>query len=199
MKLYGVPKSRSSRVEWLLQEVGAQYEFVQLDFNKGDLKAPPHLARHMHGLVPAFEDGPLHMIESAAICLHVADKVGKLAPAPGTNERAKYYQFITYAVSTLDDNLIPMLFHSVILPPEHRKPEIVQKARAVWDVAGRFLTKELGAGPFLLGAEFSAADVVVGYDLGIAKGLGLLADLPALDAYAGRLMSRPAFAKAHRL
>src|SRR6185295_14654657 len=90
MKLFGFKGTRSNRVEWMLQEVGADYELVKVDLLTGEHKKPDHRARHAHALVPAFEDGKVHIIESAAACLYLADKYTdkRLAPAPGTPERA---------------------------------------------------------------------------------------------------------------
>jgi glutathione S-transferase len=61
-----------------------------------------------------------------------------------------------------------------------------------------FLERGLGDGPYLAGAEFTAADVMMGFSLVAARVLGLLdaEHHPALAAYLDRLQSRPAFQKA---
>lgn len=199
MKLYGFKGTRSNRVEWMLHEVGADYELVKVDLRKGEHKTPDHFGRHAHGLVPAFEDGDVRIIESAAACLYLADKLVPkgLAPALGSPARARYYQLALYAVSTLDETVVPLYFNTVVYPPEQRKQEIIDQKRPIWDVAAAFLTRELGDGPYFLGKTFSAADVIVGYDLALAGQAGLLKGHPALEAYVARVTAREAFKKAY--
>lgn len=199
MKLFGFKGTRSSRVEWLLIELGVDYEFVHVDITKGEHKQPTHVDRHGHGLVPAFEDGGVRMIESTATCLYLADKYPEkgLAPALGTPERARYYQLAVYAVSTLDTTAVPLYFHKVRLPPEKRSESVVNEKLPTWETAARLLTRELGEAPYFAGASFGAIDAIVGYDVSLAAAAGLLADHPKLAAYAERVMSRESFKKAH--
>ena len=65
----------------------------------------------------------------------------------------------------------------------------------MWAVAAPFLEKSLKGRTWLLGDRFSAADVVVGYDIGIAARLQAIGDYPAISAYMGHLAARPAFQK----
>lgn len=199
MKLFGFKGTRSNRVEWMLREVGADYELVKIDLLTGAHKQPDHVGRHAHGLVPAFQDGDVRIIESAAACLYLADKFPEkgLAPKADAPERARYYQFALYAVSTLDECVVPLFFHTVLYPPERRKQEVLDQKTPIWNTAADFLTKELGDNPYLLGKSFSAADVIVGYDVTLAAKTGLLKGRPALEAYAERLTSREAFRKAY--
>ncbi|MDB5214165.1 MAG: Glutathione S-transferase [Myxococcaceae bacterium] len=199
MKLFGFKGTRSNRVEWMLREIGADYDFVKVDLQTGQHKQPDHTKRHSHGLVPAFEDGNVQIIESAAACLYLADKAADkgLAPAAGSPESARYYQLAVYAISTLDETIIPLYFQKVIFPPEKRSPAVVDQKLPIWETAAAFLTRQLGEGSYLLGKSFSAVDVIVGYDLALAEQAGLLKGHPALEAYTARLTSREAFKKAY--
>lgn len=199
MKLFGFKNSRSNRVEWMLQELGLPYEFVKVDLLSGEHKTPDHVARHGHGLVPAIEDGDVRMIESAAACLYLADKHADkgLAPAASSPARARYFQLAIYAVSTLDETVVPLFFHTALFPPEKRQQSVVDAKLPVWEAAAQLLTRELGDAPYLLGKTFSAVDVIVGYDIALAARTGLLAKYPKLGAYAERLTSREAFKKAY--
>lgn len=199
MKLFGFKNSRSNRVEWMLRELGVDYEFVKVDLLTGEHKKPDHVRRHGHGLVPALEDGDVRMIESAAACLYLADKHADkgLAPAATSPARAKYYQLALYAVSTLDECVVPLFFHTMLLPPEKRQQSIVDAKMPVWNEAAALLTRELGDAPFFLGKTFSAADVIVGYDVALAARTGLLAKHPTLAAYAERISARDAFKAAY--
>jgi glutathione S-transferase len=201
MKLYDAsnPGTRATRVRWLLEELGVPYDRVVLDFAKGDMRTEAHLARHPHGRIPAFEWEGLSLIESGAMCMHLADVHHDkgLAPEPGTKERALWYQWICYAVSTLDDPLVARIFHSAILPEDKRNPAIVDKGDALWGAAAPFIRAGLGEGDWLVGDRFSAADVVVGYDVALAANMKMLEDDPKLGAYFARLSERPAFKAAY--
>jgi len=201
MKLFDAsnPGTRATRVRWLLEELGAPYEREVLVFAKGDTKTPEYMARHPHGKVPAVELDGQRLIESAAICMHLSDlhSAAGLAPALGTPERALWYQWIVYAASTLDEPLISRIFHTAIFPEERRDPALVEKADAVWALAGPYLESALEGRTWLLGDAFSSADVVLGYDIALAGRMGLLETYPALGAYLGRLSSRPAFQAAY--
>lgn len=199
MKLYRFPGTRANRPQWVIEELGLDCEYVDVNVMKGEHKTPGYYEMHPHGLLPVLEDGDLRMIESAAMVMHLADKhpEGHLAPAPGTPERAMYYQYIVYAVSTLDEHVIPIFFHSVLLPADKRRPEVVERSRPVWGHAAKFLERCLSGRPYLVGDKFSAADICVGYDLMLAQQAGLLDGHETLKDYTHRLTERPAFKRAY--
>jgi glutathione S-transferase len=59
-----------------------------------------------------------------------------------------------------------------------------------------FLQRELGQRTYLLGDEFSAADIMNGFAVVAARLLGVLDDrYPVLNEYVARLEARPAFQK----
>jgi glutathione S-transferase len=94
--LYYAPHTRAARVAFLLEELGVAYERKTLSLSTGDNKQPAYLTVHPHGLVPALRDGDVVIFETAAICMYLADRFSerRLAPAPGTAERAAYYQWV---------------------------------------------------------------------------------------------------------
>ncbi|MBK6693823.1 MAG: glutathione S-transferase family protein [Myxococcales bacterium] len=196
--LHGVPGTRSTRAQWLLEELGVPYEHHKLDFMKGEHKGEAHLARHRHGLVPSMDLGTGPMIESAAMCLALADfhENKLLAPKPTSPARARYYEAIVYAISTLDECVIPLYFHKKVLPEAQRDAQVIAAKEPTWKVAADVLTDRLGDKPYLCGQDFTAADVVVGYDLVLALEIGLLKNHLKLADYTQRLMARPAFKRA---
>lgn len=197
MKLYDAPfpGTRGSRVRWMLEELGTTYERVPIDIRKGQHKSPEYLAVHPHGVLPGFELQGQNLLESAAICLQLADLHPEqgMAPPVGSAERALYYQWVVYAPATLDDALVARIFNTVFLPEARRDPAKVANADRIWAAAAPHLAASLGQGPWLLGERFSAADVVIGYDMQLANSMGMLADHPALAAYMERLAARPAY------
>jgi len=196
--LYHAPQSRSARPKWLLEEAGATYDVVRVDLSKQEHKSAEHLRRHPHGQVPVLVDGDLALIESAAICLHLADRFphAKLAPALGSPERGRYYQWMVYAIATLEAPIVDIFMNTVQLPEAQRSAEKVAAARTQFAAIGRVLSDALGAHPYLLGADFSAADIMVGSTLAWGSFMGLLDDSPVLAAYVERLTQRPAFQRA---
>ena len=93
--------------------------------------------------------------------------------------------------------MVPLFFHTALYPPEKRQQAVVDAKMPIWETAAQLLTRELGESPYFLGKTFSAADVIVGYDLALAARTGLLSKYPALAAYTERVTSRDAFKKAY--
>jgi glutathione S-transferase len=198
MKVFFNPQSRATRVRWILEELGAPYELVQMDFAKGDHKKPEYLKVHPMGVLPAIEDNGVPLFESAAIVMHLADKYAdkKLAPAPGTNERGEYYQWIVFAMVEAEPPIVTVLQHTRFLPEAERSPAAIEKATQRFKAVAAAVEARMKGRDYIVGNSFTAADVVMGGVLGFASRFGLLTDFPALQAYVGRLLERPAAKKA---
>lgn len=198
MKLYHAPQSRSTRPRWLLEEIGEPYEIVRLDLSKGEQKRPEYLKIHPHGAVPALVDGELVMFESAAICAYLADKVPekKLAPALGTADRGRYYQWLVYSMATLEPPVLDVFLHSVRLPQAERSAKRLEEGRKRFAEVANVLEAALRGKTYLVGEAFSAADVMIGSTLAWASALGIVAGHRELEAYVRRLVERPAYKRA---
>lgn len=198
VKLYFAPKTRATRPRWLLEELAVPYQLVVVDLAAGENRRPEYLAIHPHGEVPALVDGELTLIESAAICLHLADRHPErgLAPALGTPRRARYYQWFCYCAATLEPPIQQFMHHTARLPEPERVPLIAEKAHRRFDEAARVLTGALAGGGFLLGAELSAVDVILAANLNWARRVGLLGEHDVLEGYLERLLARPAAVRA---
>ena len=198
MKLYHSPRSRSVRPRWLLEELGVPYELVTLDLAAGEHKQPRYLRLHPHGAVPALDDGEVTIFESAAICMHLADKFADkhLAPAVGTAARALYYQWMVYSMVTLEPPVLQVFMHTVMLPEAQRSARAAEEGRQKFAEVAAVLTQALAGKPYILGEQFSAADVMIGSTLGWGRFMGLLNGHPELEAYVKRLTERPAYKRA---
>lgn len=197
MKLYYARYTRSTRPRWLLEEAGAPYTLHPVDLKAGEQRADAYLAVHPHGVVPALDDDGVVIYESAAILLHLADRFPEagLAPAVGTPERARYYQWIVYGMVTLEAQVSQYATHTRFLPEDKRVPRLAEDAQGKFRQSAANLTRALDGREFLLDG-FSAADIVVGSVLLWAKSMGLTAEWPVLTAYAERLSKRPAYRRA---
>lgn len=200
MKLHHHPRTRSSRVLWLLEELGVPHEIALVDLPGGEQRKPEYRRVHPHGVVPALEmDGEV-LIESAAICMYLADRYAdaKLAPPVGDPQRRKYYEWMVYVPATADPVCETVTLHTMLLPEAQRLPQLVEQARATWSTKIEpHYAAALSRSRFVLGDAFTAADVLVGSSLLWARMIGLLSADPDVARYLADVTSRPAFAKAH--
>lgn len=198
MKLYWCPQTRSSRAVWMLEEAGVDYELVHCDITKPE-RTPEHLAASPMGKVPALEDGEVKMWDSAAICLYVADRYasGRLAPALDDPLRARFVHWLIYSPAMIEPAMFESGLRTVV--PEERQAEAFHPGRLGWGSFARTIEvweQGLGDGPWILGDEFSAADVMLGSSAVFLRMFGMLPESPVLEAYGDRCMARPAFQKA---
>lgn len=138
------------------------------------------------------------MIESAAICLYLADKfpAAQLAPPVGSAERGRYYQWMVYTIGTLEPPVLDVFLNTIQLPEAERSATKAESGRTRFAEVAKVISDALGATPYLLGERFSAADVMIGSTLGWCSFMGLLDGQPVLTAYVERLMQRPAYQRA---
>jgi glutathione S-transferase len=195
IKLYYIPQSRATRPRWLLEEMGVPYELVRLPGPLAERKASDYVKIHPHARVPALADGDTTMFESAAICLYLADKFMDkgFAPALDSPERGPYLQWTVYSMVTLEPPIYQIYRHTDALPEEQRSQAALAEARASFAEVAGVLEKVLGEQPFIVGKDFTAADVMIGATLNWARNIGLLEGYPALLDYVKRLNERPAF------
>jgi len=192
MKLYFSP-GRATRVRWFLEELGVPHEIVRLDLAAKENKKPDYLRIHPLGQVPALVDGDVTVFESIAICLYLAERYGDGAFAPPVSSpaRARYYQWLLFCATTIEPAIGLYSQHGGEQPEAER-----EKGRARFNQAAEVLADALGAGPFLFGERFTAADVIVGANLNWARRVGLLEGKALLSGYVDRLLARPAAVRA---
>jgi len=199
MTLYHYPQSRSFRPRWLLEELGVPYQVVRVDLPAGEHKRPEYLKINPNGAVPALVDGELVLFESAAICQYLADKVPekRLVPALGTPARGLYYQWMHYAMAGLEPPILDIFMHTMRRAEAERIPAVAEEARTLLAARLDVMERALAGRTFILGEEFSAADVMLGSMLGWARAMRILGDeRPNVNAYVARLTHRPAFRRA---
>src|SRR5258707_3402926 len=194
MTLYGSPRSRSFSALWLMEETGQPYERVLTDISAGAQKSPEFLTVNPMGKVPALKDGDATLAEAAAICAYVTERYpeAKLAPALGDPLRAKYLYWLFFSPGCIEAAMVQVA----------TKIEMNSVAAGwgdserVFDVLDAALTK----GPWLLGENFSAADIAIGSGLNFAVRLfKMVPSRPSFDAYIERCVARPAFQRAEKI
>jgi glutathione S-transferase len=198
IKLYHAPMTRSLRVLWLLEELGLAYEVEKVTFVPPG-ETGPFSQKTPFGKLPAIEDGGLVMFESGAIVEYVLERYGKgrLAPPVGTPERGTFLQWLHFSEATMFPPLGEIAWNSVFAPEDQRNQGAADGARKRALKTLAVLEKALQGKDYLLGAEFSAADVMMGYTLLAARYFGVLNDdFPNVAAYQARISERAAFQKA---
>jgi glutathione S-transferase len=198
MKLYHAPRTRSARIVWLLEELGLPYELEQVAFKPPLPPAKPFAQASPFGKLPALRDGDVEMFESGAILEYVLERYGRgrLAPPPGTPLRGPFLQWVHFAEGTAFPPLGNIAWHTFKQDLDSIPDAIADYRR--WAAAALdVLEQALSGKDYLLGAELSGADIMMGYTVQCAKWFGLLTDThPNLVAYLARLEARPTFQKA---
>ena len=197
MKLYGSKNSRSLRCVWALEEAGATYDYQRVNMMKGEGYAPAYKAVNPLGKIPALQDGSLTLTESMAIVQYVADIFPQAALVPDDPAaRAEVNRWAYYAVTEVEPHLWAIAQHRFALPEDKRVAAL--EPTTVWQLARslRPIEKTLAAQPFIAGAEFSMADIVVFHCLVWALSAKLEGVGVASLAYIERLKTRPAYQRA---
>ena len=189
--LYHAPRSRSSRIIWLLEELEADYKIELVPILRGDgtgTSAPDsYLSVHPLRKVPAIKVFDEVVYESGAICLYLTDSHPKkeIGPLPGHNDRAEYVRWL--------------FFYTGILEPaatarfqgwDKEKPTGFGKFEDIEGAVSRQLEKT----PYICGDTFTAADILIGSGVQFFKGT-LFPARKHYDDYIARLTSRPAYAR----
>jgi glutathione S-transferase len=191
VKLYWCPKTRAVRALWMLEELGQPYERVLVDIRDATARSNPAFrAASPMGKVPALEDGGTRLWDSGAICAYLADQYpgAGLAPAIGHPDRGAYLQWLMYTNSVIEPAMAEKFSKAPVSAVAH--------GWGSFELMLEALRGGLAQGPWILGARFSAADVLLGMSCHFMRQFGVLQDEPALFAYADRCAARPALQRA---
>lgn len=190
--LYHAPRSRSSSILWLLEEIGVPYKIAltPIVYGNGQGAPAPESYRniHPHKKVPAIDDDGKVVFEGAAITVYLADRfsLGKLAPALDDPMRGAYLTWIAYYAASMGP-IIGSRFQGW----DSEKPT----GFGTFEDMENFLARTLESQPYIAGDKFTAADTLVGGAVRFFKG-SFLSARPCYDAYVERLDKRPAVARA---
>jgi glutathione S-transferase len=186
---YSSPMSRGRIVHWMLEESGAPYRFEVVSLEKGDHKKPGFLAVNPMGKVPAIMHRGTVITECAAICAYLADAFPQANLAPPTNSPARgtYYRWLFFGAACVEPAIIDRMLARPL--PERVSALGWGRCEDTLDT----LEKALSPGPYILGAQFSAADVYIGSQIGFSMMVKAVEPRPAFTEYANRVESRPAY------
>lgn len=160
--LYYYPANANAAPHMLLREIGVPFQLSLVDRSVAAQKSDAFLALNPNGRIPALRDEDLVIFEAAAIALHLADRHpdAKLAPAFGTPERARFYQWLIFLTNSLQEELMTWQYPERLTATDGRAAEVVKAGSEVrlngyLDVIETHLATN---GPYFLGDALSAAD-----------------------------------------
>jgi glutathione S-transferase len=186
LKLYHCPKTRSSRIVWLLEEIGEPYSLEVVDIRASGGAPESYRAVHPLKKVPALDHDGEIVTESAAICLYLSDTFPKagLGPQVGEAGRGAYLSWLAYYAGAVEPALMTKAVNA----------QGFSTISAGWgdpELMCQRLADAVEKSPYILGDRFSTVDILIGSTFQIAG--GLLPKTDAIEAYKQRLASRPAF------
>ena len=158
LTLYHGSPSRSSIALWMLEELGEPYDVHLLSLTKGENRAPEYLAVNPMGKVPAIRHGDTVITEVAAICTYLADEfpAAKLNIPIGTPKRGVYLKWLFFGPSCIEPAVTDRAF------PRKEEARRGMLGYGDFDTTMNVVAAAVDKGPWLMGEQFTAADVVVG-------------------------------------
>ncbi len=197
LKIWGRVNSNNVRkVLWIAEELGLDYENIQLGGAFGGLDDPAFRALNPNGLVPCIDDDGFILWESNAIVRYLAAKNGRFWPQDPA-VRAVGDKWMDWSNASFLPAFRGAFFGLIRTPPENRDRAAIAASFDASVVQLRRLEAELEKTPYLSGDELGIGDFAFGgfaycwFELPVER-----PDLPALEDWYGRMTARPAFRKA---
>ena len=186
--------SRSQRILWLLEELGAPYEIKFYHRDAATRLAPPELkAVNQLGKSPVVTDGDLTIIESGAIIDYIQRTYGggRLAPAQGTRDYEAYNQWLHYAEGSA---MLPLMLALYVGRLGEAGAPLQPRIESETANHLGYVEASLAGRDWLVGNDITAADVQMSFVGEIARSRG--AGFPNITAWVDRFQARPAYRRA---
>ncbi|MCH4151703.1 MAG: glutathione S-transferase family protein [Sphingobium sp.] len=190
---YTNPHSRGQIARWMLEEVGAPYDTVRLDYDS-TMKSADYLAINPMGKVPAIVHKGHVVTETAAICAYLAEAFLEAGLKPGGDALADYYRWMFFAAGPVEAAFSNRA--AGFAPPEDKQRMF---GYGHFELAIDTLETAVAGKSYVAGDRFSAADVYVGSMINFLTMFGMLAPRPAFTDYLAGLTSRPAYIRAKEI
>lgn len=197
--IYHLGKSQSDRIVWLMEELGLPYRLEWFDRGEDGLAPPAYLALHPAAMAPVIRDGELVLAESTAIVQYISNRHGggRLTVAPDEDGYADYLYWLQF-----NNNLLTGFFVERALETDgngHDGGIIGTVVRRRTEGLLRQMDDHLGRQEFLAGNGFTLADLMSGFAVTTLPMFGdadMLSSFANIQAFARRLMDRPAWQRA---
>jgi glutathione S-transferase len=195
IKVYGVPRSRTMRVIWMLEELGVPYENIKTMFST-DSRSAEFLKINPNGHIPALVDGDVVLWESLAINLYLARKYDKGLWPKSVGDEGHAFKWSVWAMTEAEEPVLTTLVNRVFLPEEQRDAAKAADAAERCQAPLAVLNGELAGKEYLIGKSFTVADLNVAAVIAWATLAGIdLSKAPNVTAWLARCTERPAYKK----
>ena len=188
--------SRSQRILWLLEEIGAPYEIKFYDRDPVTNLAPPELiAVHPLGKSPVLEDAGRIIIESAAIAEYICDYHGgeKLVPPRGTDDHVRHLQWMHFAEGSA---MTPILLRIYTARLGEAAAPLEARITQQLDSHFAYMENAVSEDGHFVGDNLTAADIMLSFPAEIAIMQGLAQRFPKLANFVNACHDRPAWRRA---
>jgi glutathione S-transferase len=200
--LYYSPGAASLVVHQALLEIGVPYRLERVDFDKDAQRSPEYLRLNPRGQVPTLVIDGKPYFESAALLMILAERhpEARLSPPPGSASRADWYQWIAFFTNALGP-AYRYWFYPPDLGSDEHPPAVREALRQRIESSWAFVDAHLQAdGPYMLGAQFSAADLLATMYMRWSRNTPRPAlEWPALRRLADLVRSRPSWARLYEI
>jgi glutathione S-transferase len=201
--LYYSPGTASMCVHQALIETSAEYRLIRVDLQAGGQRDPAYLKLNPNGVVPTLLIDDVPFTETAALLMSIATRHPQagLAPAETSTGRIAWYQWIVYLANTLQPAFRSWFYPGDVSDDPGTQALLVPATRRKIESAWTRIDSHLAArGPYLLGAEFSAADLMLIMLLRWSRNMPKPAtEWPALQSYTVRMKARPSWKQLYAL
>ena len=196
IKLYGISTSRAGRCVWALEEIGLEYEQVDLHFNDGSTRTPEYRAINPNERIPTLVDDGLVLYESMVINHYLADRYdGGLRPE-GDDDRARALMWSFWGTNEIENLMRPLLRHRLFLSEEDRDAATADLAEEQLAKPLGVLDQALATCGYLVDDRLRVADVNVSHALFWLPMAGVdLRPWPRVEDWLARLAERPGLRK----
>ena len=197
--LYGISGSRAFRSIWAIEEIGIDYDHVPTSF-RGDAQSEEYLAINPNGRIPALVDGDLTLFESMAINMYLAKKYGPQLLPDGLEGEARALQWSVWAISEIEPLQMQIVIQKFFTPEDKRDAEVIARAERALDRPLKVLDAQLAERPYLLGDDFSLADLSLAGVMDLLNMVGFDASpWPNVQAWLQRCYARDSYARAKQV
>ncbi|MBL6688108.1 MAG: glutathione S-transferase family protein [Pseudomonadales bacterium] len=193
LTLYGTAGSRAFRSLWAAKDMQLDFNHVPTNF-RGDNQSPEYLAVNPNGRIPAMVDGDLVLFESMAINLYLAKRYAAEIMPTTYEAEARATQWSIWGISEIEPLQMQIVIQQFFTPKDLRDGEVINKATLALQRPLLVLNQVLENSPYLLGEDFTIADLNVAGVMDLLTSLKFdFSDHPAVQQWLGRCQARPSY------
>jgi glutathione S-transferase len=199
LRLHGTSKSRAARSLWAIEEIGVKYDHVPT--TPPNAKSADNVKLNPNGHIPVLEDDGHIVWESMAVNLYLAEKYGKAPLWPSTAQgHADAMKWSFFAMTEIEPPLMTILVQKLFTPADKSDAKAVEAATNTLKSPLKVLDDQLKGRQYLLGNDFTIADLNVASVLSFATLVKLdMSATPNTQAWLDKCLNREANQRVRKL